>query len=253
MSQGPGGSDNIPLPGMPGGEPTPSPPTPPPAEPSPAPGGPAEGSELPVSNDRGGLLPQLAPGNVDSSAFREQAFTFITGRTASGALSGNRAAQLMAAFGPSSRDPSRPDVAAAARGLGVSPRSVQRWLAGAGISRQHATQLSTRARQAMTTKRGRARAARAAGLNTAPRGRNAINVNGVAGVVSSSDHNYRQRDSRVGIRPEDLERMQELWVEHGANGVAAFLHDHFDRHYVEDWHFQSIDQISWTQTAFYNE
>lgn len=48
----------------------------------------------------------------------------------SGRLSAGLAGQLRAAFGASGRDPSRPDTAATARGLGVSQRQVQRYLRG---------------------------------------------------------------------------------------------------------------------------
>ncbi len=82
---------------------------------------------------------------------------------------------------------------------------------------------------------------------------NAINVNGLAGVVSSTSHNYRGRDSRVQIRPEDLERMQQLWVEYGTAGMEAFLHEHYDRRYVEDWHFVDITKLEWTSSTTYED
>lgn len=74
------------------------------------------------------------------------------------------------------------------------------------------------------------------------------------GVESSISANYRSdRDANVQLREEDLKLLQQLWVDHGEQGVDAFLHQHFDRRYYEGWHFQSIDSISWTTTTNYGD
>lgn len=233
---------NVPLPGMPGTEPD---------QPQDGTAGTTGRPALPTHSSSGSTLPQMEPTERSSPAFRERIFGFVTGRRGGGALEGDRRAQLIAAFGANPRDPSRPNIAAAARGMGVSPRSVQRWAAGAGISRRHQQALTTRARQAMTTRRGRAAALRASGDLTLPRGKNALRVGGDQGVVSASDGNYRVRETRAQVSPEDLQRMQDLWVEHGEAGVAAFLHDHFDQHYYSGWHFRSIDDIGWDNSSSY--
>ena len=239
---GPGGFENVPLPGMP---PTPQPGA---GARQPAAGG---GVGLPDTGSSGAQLPHLDEGERGSTELRERMFAFVTGRQASGALEGDRRAQLIAAFGASARDPARPDVAAAAKGLKVSPRSVQRWVAGGGMSPRHAATLRTRARQAMTTKRGRAAAARAAGPPRPPPGRNAIQVGGVQGVISGETGNYRARTTQVQITAEDMDLMRQLWVEHGDNGMEAFLHQHFDQHYQAGWHFRSIEEISWGSSTNY--
>lgn len=219
---------DVPLPGMPGERDRPAP---------------------PQHTISGADLPHLLP-EAQGSDWRERAFTFITGRDGRGAADGDRAAQMIAAFGPSQRDPARPDVRAAAANLGVSPRSVQRWLAGGGMRPQHAQDLQRKARQAMTTKRGRARTAKAAGMSTPPPGKNAIRVAGVQGVKSGRDGNYRVRETAVQLDAADLERLHELWVEHGEAGVEAFFHSHWDAHYVAGWHFRSIDDITWDNSPY---
>lgn len=239
-ADGPGAAGEPPPPAAPT-RPSPSPPRARPDRPA-----------LPTHAASGSELPTLEADTAHTSSTRETLFGFMTGRQAGGALrDGDQTAQLIAAYGASRRDPTRPDTAAAAKGLGVSTRSVQRWLKGGGISPGHADKLRTVSRQAMTTRRGRERAARSAGPPKLPPGRNAVTVSGEQGVISGDTGNYRPRDSTVQFTNADLQAMQQLWVEHGEDGAAAFLHQHFGQHYVEGWHFRSIDEISWGESRLY--
>lgn len=241
-TDGPGGQfPNVPLPGL---------------GPTPTPGTPAQTARsathigLPTTSSSGAALPSLLESERASAAWKETAFTFVTGR-AGGSYEGDSRAQLIAAFGASARDASRPDVKAAAKALKVSPRSVQRWVSGGGISSRHAKTLRTRARQAMTTKRGRERAARASGALQPPKGRNALKIGGMQGVTTGDFGNYRPRETKVQVDPADLEHLQQLWIEHGAGGAEAWLHLHYDQHYQAGWHFQTISEISWDNSTNY--
>ena len=260
---GKGRFTNIPLPGMPDSDdaagrpaaaeqpPTTAPPTPATTSTRAAKAS-SDRPELPTHAANGAELPTLEADTAHASSTRETMFGFMTGRSVEGSLrDGDRDAQLIAAYGASKRDPTRPDTAAAAKGLGVSQRSVQRWLKGGGMSPVHSERLRTVSRQAMTTKRGRARAARMAGPLKLPAGRNALTVTGDQGVISGDTGNYRPRDSTVQFTNADLQAMQQLWVEHGEDGAAAFLHQHFGQHYVGDWHFRSIEGISWGESSKY--
>ncbi|WP_347350387.1 hypothetical protein [Intrasporangium sp.] len=199
-----------------------------------------------------GQPPGLDPYHAHSSATRETIFGFMTGRDVEGALDeGDPRTQLIAAYGASRRDPTRPDTAAAAKALGVSQRSVQRWLAGGGITRRHASKLRSASRRAMTTKRGRARAIKTAGLSRRPPGKNAIAVGGIQGVLSGQTGNYRPRTTAVQVTDTDLAAMQQTWVEHGEAGLSAFLHQHFNEHYMGDWHFKSIETLDWATSTHY--
>jgi len=189
-----------------------------------------------------------------SSSFQEATFGFLTGRTATGVLDGDRNAQLVVAYGASRRDPTRVDVAAAAKGLGVTRRSVQRWLAGGGISPAHAAKLQKTARQAMTTKRGRQRVMRATRASKAaqrPPGKTGLRIGGVQGVLSGTTDAHRDRVTNVSFTDNDLEAMQDLWVEHGTAGAAAFLHQQMDQHYCEGWQFLSVDDLDWGDSTNY--
>lgn len=240
-----GGDDgqfpNIPLPGL--GTPGE------PERPRPS-GGPTPRVALPTQSTSGAELPTMLEAERTSAAWRETAFTFVTGR-AGGSYEGDSRAQLIAAFGASDRDPTRPDVKAAAKALKVSTRSVQRWIAGGGVSAQHAKTLRTKARQAMTTKRGRERAIRAIGALQPPKGKNAIKIGGYQGVTTGEAGNYRPRETKVQVSAFDLEQLQQLWVDHGEAGAEAWLHAHYDQHYQSGWHFQSISDITWDSSTNY--
>lgn len=211
-------------------------------------------AQLPHRSKSGADLPPAPREMISSASFQETAFAFLTGRKASGALDGDRTAQLIAAYGPSTRDPSRVDVTAAAKGLNVTPRSVRRWLAGGGMSPAHAAKLQRTSRQTMTTKRGRERvmrAARASGAAQRPPGKTGLKIGGTQGVTSGTTDAYRDRVTNVGFSNEDLEAMQDLWVEHGSAGAAAFLHQQMDQHYCEGWQFLSIDDLDWGDSTNY--
>lgn len=227
---GGGGFQNIPLPGMPDEPPEP---TPRPAR--------AGRRRAPAETTAG--VP-LAPGAVRDTDTRTALFTFLTGRDgAAGALTGDRAGQMIAAFGASHRDPTRPDTAAAAKAMGVSTRSVQRWLAGAGMRPAHAQTLTAKARQAFTTKRGRERVLRGTTGQAMPRGRNAITISGVQGVVSGDTGNYRPRTTTVPMSEDDWTGLRAAWAEHGEAGGLIALQEIYARNYCEGWQFESIEKI----------
>lgn len=215
---------------------------------------PAARTQMPTDSVSGGPLPQV---KETTQSFRESLFGVLTGRQVEGAGGGDVRAQLIAAFGSSGRDPSRPDTAAAAKGLGVSQRSVQRWLKkGGGLSTGHNEVLQRRARQVMTTKRGRQRAIAASqrtGKTSRPVGKSGkgLRVGGVQGIVTETEDDYRDRETSVMVTDEDLDALREVWAEHGDAGAAAWIHSHWDEHYVGKWHFQSIDDVSWSDTRNY--
>lgn len=205
---------------------------------------------MPTTSKRSGLPLAGVDAPKDRGRFRETLHGFMTGRPVEGASKGNISAQLMAAFGPSKRDPSRPDTARAAKELGTSTRTVQRWLKGDHAPRAQASKaLQTKSRQAMTTKAGRARAIRASQVSSAP----GISVKGLQGVRSGGQGYYRQRECAVALSPGDLQNLQDTYVAHGDNGAQAWLQQHMDHHYAEGWHIREIDGISWAPSSVYND
>lgn len=209
---------------------------------------------VPTHDKSGAPLPDLDPDSY-TPALRDKIFAFVTGRSGAEAThTGDVRSSLIAAFGSSKRDSERPDTAAAAKALGVSQRSVQRWLGGGGIRPTHAKALQRQARQAMTTKRGRARAmaaSRAAGTAAKPRNRTAIKVGGRQGVTSGLEHNYRPRECAVGVTDADVAAMQNAWVDGGEHGAMAWMQSHFDEHYTDQWHIRSVEDVEWGDSPVY--
>lgn len=223
--------------------------------PDPGPGRGESRAQMPTTTRSGAQLPQQDPDSLHSSTFREEIFRIVTGRNARGAGRGDPRAEMIAAYGPSQRDPSRPDTREAAKRLGVSQRTVQRWLKAGRVSRGRAPDVHRAARQAMTTKRGRQRALRAAqraGAHASPgRPNQGLRITGTQGVRSSVVDNYRERDANVGFTDADLAELQQVWAEHGEAGASAFLHQHMDQHYAQEWHMATVDELEWHDSKNY--
>lgn len=218
-------------------------------------GGASEPS-FPTTSRSGAHLPQIDAHDKDTPQLRESMFSFLTGRDGHGATTGGGvASKLMAAFGPSKRDSSRPDTAAAAKGLGVSQRQVQRWLKGENAPRaDRVKSLDKRARQAMTTKTGRARSlksAMASGHASMPPSKNSLTIAGYQGISSDKTAGYRMRECSVQMTAADLKDLQDTWVAHGDKGAAAWMTSHMDTHYASGWHIREIEDLSWGNSSNY--
>ncbi|MEN0070587.1 MAG: hypothetical protein AAGC63_06215 [Propionicimonas sp.] len=181
-------------------------------------------------------------------------FQSITGRAGadlSGAADGDLRGQLLAAFGPSRRDDTRPDTRAAAKGLGVSQRTVERWLADP--ARQHyrpraATQkkIATRSRQASTTKRGRERAVRQA--QKAQKG--TVGTGATMRVSLTGDQGPEAAYARFRSTNFDLDDPRlsqgfvQAYIDGGDRGAIAYLRNNADEAYGMDrWYFGDMTQV----------
>ncbi|WP_299040281.1 hypothetical protein [uncultured Pseudokineococcus sp.] len=201
----------------------------------------------PQQSRTGNHLPDAV---VSSSGFSDRVFGFVTGRRDATPTSGGLRGQLMAAFGPSSRDPSRPDLRAASEALGVSVRQLQRWSRGETRAPRGAAaaDLSRRARQAVSTRRGRQNAVRAsvaAGTARPPRFASSVSLSGRQGVRSSNDEQYRDRTTSIDISSDDLDDLRAAYIERGNAGAADWLHDTWHDNYQSNWHFQSVENLGW--------
>ncbi len=178
-----------------------------------------------------------------------QSLTGRAGADVSGSPEGNLRGMLLAAFGPSRRDSSRPDTRTAAKSLGVSQRTVERWLADPG--KQHyrpraasLEKVTKRARQASSTKRGRERAvrqARQAGVGH-PEG---------ARVSITGDQGPEKQYARFRSTNFDLDDpglsdgFVQAYIDGGDQGAMGYLRDNADAAYGMDrWHFGSLDDVS---------
>ena len=123
----------------------------------------------------------------------------------------------------------------AARRLGVSQRTVQRWIKGQhNPSATVMKKLTTKARQAVTTKRGRTQAVRRAIANQKPTA-NGVRVR-VSGMQGPGSKEYsRLRDIGQKLTPEEFEGLQHAYMEGGDSGALDFLENVLSDKYVESW------------------
>lgn len=144
-----------------------------------------------------------------------------------------------------------PDTARAAKGLGVSQRTVQRWLKGTNAPKPETLKkITTRNRQRMTTKRGRAKIANSlkssalAGKTTSY----SVNVHGIQGPTSDPNNwDYlRYGNANEQLSPQQYEQLLDAWAKDGDDGALSFLRQHYSSNYVDDWHFHGVDGITIT-------
>jgi hypothetical protein len=179
---------------------------------------------------------------------RDTLFEFVTGQSAPSKVLGDIAGMLRSVYGSSARNPERPNLKAASEDLGMSVRQLQRWARGETTPRSdnpRLRKLNQRVKSATTTKRGRRQALKAA-KTARPANMPKIAVTGIQGKISSHDEQYRPRTTSTEMSEADYEAFQAMWAEHGPEGAVDWLHDHFDRNYLADWHFVQIDKITWT-------
>lgn len=190
-------------------------------------------------------------------------FAALTGREAP-AGEGRIAAALRTAYGE--RGDGRPDTTVAARRLGVSTRTVRRWLQqereGLTPASTNVTRLEVAARRARTTRRGRAaalrarRAADAPAPTAAPRSRGrgaptpalpkvkAVSVTGSQGPVGAGNNSYkRYRTIRLSLSDSDNQAMLDAYERGGDAGFAQWLTDR-SQGYVSGWQFDDVSDLT---------
>lgn len=184
------------------------------------------------------------------SEIRSKIFTALTGRKAdvSGRADGDLTGMLMAVGGPSSRTKSGIDLTKAAKSLGVSRRTVERWVrtqqtgTGQRPSKSHAKSLARKARQAATT-----RAGRRAALAASPLGRSIVSRGArisISAVQGPHEKSYmRRRTTQLDLDPADAQAMLDAWENGGDKGFMGWATDQWGREYLDDWRFGDIDTI----------
>lgn len=184
-------------------------------------------------------------------------FSTLLGRPAadiSGSTTGDLRGQLIAAFGPAKRtpkgEPTRPNVQAAAKGLGVTERTVQRWLADP--TKQHYTprkataeKIATTARKAVSTKRGRQRAVRQAKESKTGAASNAEGRLTVTGEQGPEEGYARMRTVNFDVPFDLYDEMIDSFVQDGEPGVMDFLRDNIDVIYaMGSWYFGTLESVT---------
>lgn len=182
---------------------------------------------------------------------RSTIFSALTGRQVdvSGRAGGDLRGMLMAVGGPSSKTRSGIDLTNAARTLGVSRRTVERWVqtaqtgAGQRPSRTHATSLARQARRAATTRAGR-RAALASTTVRQITSRGArLTITAIQGPHAAGRDYMRNRTTQLELDPTAAEAMLTAWENGGDRGFMSWAAGHWDQEYLPDWRFESVGDI----------
>lgn len=184
---------------------------------------------------------------------RQTIFTAITGRSGAdvaGRADGDIAGMLLAIGGPSSRTRSGIDLSKAAKALGVSRRTVERWVrtaqtgTGQRPSPAHAKTLARKARQAATTKAGRRAALAGSTLRQAIASRGArVSITGLQGPRAAGRDYLRRRTTQLDLDPSDAEAMLDAWEAGGEKGFMDWATNHWGQEYLDDWRFDGIDNL----------
>src|SRR5919202_1113461 len=143
--------------------------------------------------------------------------------------------QIVTAYGRGRRG--GPDTAAAARDLGVSRRTVQRWLSGGtGVSPQHRQGLQRAARRAAETKTGRRRA-----LGEEPRrgGKN-MKVKGFQGPTEAGVTYSRNRTVTRQLDADQVDELRLAFAEDGYDGARGWINGNMEE-YLEGWRIERLD------------
>lgn len=183
--------------------------------------------------------------NGFTAGLRQTLFGALTGRAGdvTGDPGGDLRAMLQAAFGEGRR-PGGVNTRAAADSLGVTQRTVQRWLAGAGrqshgANPEHLRTIARLARQAASTQRGRRAAVAAARQGPVARNGGQLTVRGKQGP-----RNYeRTRRVDLTVGPDEVQAALSAYERGGDRAFVTWLEGEFDSQYVADWNVDSIEDF----------
>lgn len=183
---------------------------------------------------------------------RSTVFRALTGRNAdvSGKSAGDIKGMLLAVGGSSSKTKSGIDLTKAAESMGVSRRTVERWVKAAETGTgqrptpEHAKTLATKSRQAATTKAGRKAALAASPLRQDVTSRGArLSITGNQGPHSLTLGYARHRTTQLDLDPADAEAMMNAWENGGDKGFMSWATTQWGQDYLDDWKFGDVEAI----------
>lgn len=172
---------------------------------------------------------------------RQVIFEALTGtkNSAAGGQPGSVRGMLEGLYGTTRNGKPTVDTREAARRLNVSQRTVQRWLKNDHTpSTDHLKTIQKRSRQAVTTKRGRARALRRA-ASTQPSPTEGAKVN-VRGTQGPRGYAREGRNATQKLSPEEHQGLLNAYAEGGDDGALNYLSGIYSEKYVDDWQFNSV-------------
>lgn len=183
-----------------------------------------------------------------TSGLRSTLFNALTGRQGdvSGQAGADVRSMLLAAFGAASTK-SGVNLTAAAAGLGVSRRTVERYVTTAGqriAPRGPRLQaIRTAARQAATTKRGRRTALADARRGPLSRYGAKISIRGEQGPTRAGTEYRRNRRVDLILDPDAVAGLWSAYEDGGDKSAVSFLEGFADSEYVPGWELGSIDSL----------
>lgn len=185
----------------------------------------------------------------DAITQRNAVFRFFTGQDYS-TVSSSPASMLRYLYaGKSDRHPI--DTKTAAARLGVSQRTVQRWIKGDSNPRPELLKkLTDRTRQTVTTKRGRTQMAKRAKASL-PGDRRTLIVHGVQGLSADpQDMGYnRNGNSYIHLTDDEQRGLIDAWGNGGDTGALSYLEGIYAQpgRYTDSgtWRFHGVDGMQW--------
>lgn len=183
---------------------------------------------------------------------RHTLFTALTGRTGdvSGKAGGDIREMLMAVGGPSAKTRSGIDLTRAAGKLGVSRRTVERWVktadtgTGQRPSPAHLKALTGAARRTASTQRGRRAVLTETGMRQQLGANGArVSITGPQGPHAAGRDYMRVRTTQLDLDPTDVHAMLDAWEKGGDKGFLAWATGHWGEQYLDDWKFDGIDGL----------
>lgn len=185
----------------------------------------------------------MAEISSETLAQRRALFEAITGKSGAdvSGQSGNVAGMLQTVYGTTRNGQQVVDTREAAKRLGVSQRTVQRWMSGQNKpAGDHLKALQKRSRQAVTTKRGRERAVKRSAAAQAVKG-DGVRVE-VSGMQGPKDY-ARDRRSGQKLSPDEYQALLEAYAAGGDNGALDFLQAVYSEKYVDNWEFGAVSSF----------
>jgi transcriptional regulator with XRE-family HTH domain len=183
----------------------------------------------------------------DAVAQRNAVFEFFTGQDYT-TVSSTPASMLRFLYeGKTDRHPV--DTKTAAARLGVTQRTVQRWVKGDSKPRPELLKkLTDRTRQSVTTKRGRAALVKKAKAGL-PGDRRTLIVHGVQGLSADpQDMSYnRNGNSHIHLSDDEQQGLLDAWGDGGDKGALSYLEGIYDQpgRYEPGWRFHGVDGMRW--------
>jgi len=189
-----------------------------------------------------------------TAALRGTLFSAFSGNTGdvSGSTDADVHGMLMAIGGPG-KTKSGIDLTAAANELGVTRRTVERWVTTAGernkLRGANLSKVVAKSRQAATTQKGRRRAVARirntggpGGSSTARYG-SKITLKGTQGPAAAGKDYLRDRSISLQLDPESAQGMFDAYAEGGDKGFVGWMEGYAGDTYVDGWSIGSIDSF----------